>query len=244
MDDAVMVEIHPGQFVLGLICGAGYRWDGSASVLAVSGAQPFEHLFDWPLEGDRSNTESIVYFVRLGPREPLALAVQQEHARMPSNGVSTIIQRQLLFRFDEKLQRYTAKEHPPAELHRLIETARRQNTPSIFQHGSMAFENVKLTIEETAAADRELNRVYEQLRQKLSANGLELLEEEESQWRGRRDALEWEKRAAFTRKRAEELRNRLATKAPREPASGKAENSATGPSNRAPKTPSKSRTWP
>ena len=198
--------------MLGLCCGGVFRWDGCASVLALGGARPFESLFHWPAEGDRSDTESTVYFVRLGPREPLALAVHQEHAQMPAKGNSTLTQRQLLFRFDEKLLRYTAAEYPPEKLQRLIETARRQNSPSIFQHGSMAFENVKYTIEETAAANRDLNRIYQQLRQELSADGQERLMQEELKWRVQHDALEWEKRAAFIRKRTEELRERVGEK--------------------------------
>lgn len=213
MDDAVMVEIAPGRFVLGLSCGSGGRWGGSATILALGGPKPLESLLDLPGEKDGPYTESTGYFVSTGAHEPLALAVRQEEITFGNDADPldpTLTRREFLFRFDSKLERLEKAAYPIAQLTRLIDSAARNKiTPQIYQSGSLAFGANAYEVDQLAAADRALNRAYEQLRQKLPPDEKEQLKREELAWLGRRDALKFSERTPFVQNRTKELRQRL-----------------------------------
>jgi hypothetical protein len=209
MDDAVMVEIAAGRFVLGLSCGEGGRWTGSASILALGGKRSLASLFHVPDENDGRHIASTVYFVRPPDEKTTALAVQQEEITFVDPSNPKLTKREFLCRLDPKAGSFERVPYPPGTLSKLIETARRRSSAFIFQGGSMAFDANAMEIEEAAKAERELNRVYQQLQKKLEPDGREQLKREQLGWLAQRDSLGLEKRTGLTEKRIEELRRRM-----------------------------------
>jgi uncharacterized protein YecT (DUF1311 family) len=214
MDDALLVQIALGRFVLGLSCGTGGRLSGYATIRAVGGQHPFHSMFQLPGEDDPLETRSVIYFVKDQANEPLALVVRQKELIWEANSDPKLVPHEFFYRFNAERYRYERTSFPAEKLTRLIDAAERdQDVLKMIQEGGMAYSNTEPVMKEAAAADRELNSVYRRLRQKLSPDESERLKQDEIDWLARRDAIrEIEKRTAFVKQRVEELQNRLGGK--------------------------------
>ncbi|MEI9895081.1 MAG: lysozyme inhibitor LprI family protein [Chthoniobacter sp.] len=143
-------------------------------------------------------------------RDQLALAVRREQIRLKPNHDPLLTRQDFLFRLNPKLEQYREAPYPVEKLRQLVDSAaRRKATPFLLQEGGLAFGNSKAVLKEAADADRELNRAYQQLRQKLPSGGKEVLRQEQVRWLAERDALNMEKATALVQKRTKELRERL-----------------------------------
>jgi len=213
MDDAIMVQIAPGRFALGLSCGSGGRLAGDAVILTVGGPQPFHRMFSLPGFSDEGNTDSTAYFVKVQANEPLALAVRQKMIPR-SEGDSRLVRNEFFYRLNARHDRYERASFPPAKLTHLIDAAERNgDSLQISQTGGMVFVGAEQEDEEAAAADRALNSVYQRLRQKLPPMERERLRQEEIDWLTCRDTVN-SGRTDVVKQRVKELQERLEGKPP------------------------------